>query len=90
MGLPQRNEVSSPKYVTLIIMIAGSSSFKFCFTDAVGGGFYVDLSLSIVMPSARNAWGSHLGPYYSWKPPQTFHFLEPELWLDQTLWWFLS
>ena len=30
--------------------------------------FCIGLSLSIVMLLARNAWGTHQGPYYLWEP----------------------
>lgn len=56
MALPWCNEVSNHEYVILIILIVGLSSFKSCFTDinGVGGRFFVDPSLSIVMISTKS------------------------------------
>lgn len=74
MGLPQCNEVSNYTYVISISMIVApfASSPAAQMQQGISGGFCVDLSLTIVMLSARHAWASHLGPHYLWQPPQTF------------------
>lgn len=43
----------------------------FC-PEYVSGRLCVSLSLSIVMLSARNAWGTCPGPSYSWQSLQMF------------------